>query len=55
MAQNSNNNNNNTKDENQSKDFAVENLYEYALRSASFRDGKDVKTLRKFLQQSNAQ
>ena len=51
---NKNNNNNNNKDD-QSKDFGVDNLYEYALKSASFRDGKDVKTLRRFLQQSRAQ
>ena len=52
---NNNNNNNNNKNDNQTKEFAVDNLYEYALKSASFRDGKDVKTLRIFLRQSNAQ
>ena len=40
---------------NQTRDFGVDNLYEYALKSTSFRKGKDVRTLRKFLQQSNAQ
>lgn len=57
--QNSNNDHNNNNNDNQTstttKYFAVENLYEYALKSTSFRDGKDEKTLRKFLQQSNAQ
>ncbi|KAM0801593.1 hypothetical protein BDR22DRAFT_888486 [Usnea florida] len=41
--------------QNQTTDFGVDNLYEYALKSTSFRKGKDVRTLRKLLQQSNAQ